>query len=78
MQEEGDYRENCLCLAVLCAIMMVHNKRYEQFLQVGQLYRALILLSLALFEHLCVFGLYGAMYVLNFFCLHPSLYLLVS
>jgi len=34
-------------------------QRYEQFLQVGQLYRALILLSLVLLssEHLCVLGL---------------------
>jgi len=45
--EEGEYRENCLCLAVYN-----YNgaQRYEQFLQVGQLYRALILLSLALFR----------------------------
>ena len=55
-------------------------QRYEQFLQVGQLYRALILLGLALLssEHLCVFVFHGAICVLNFFCLHPSLYLLVS
>ena len=54
-------------------------QRYEQFLQVGRLYRALILLGLALSsERLCVFGLYGAVHILNFFCLHFSLYLLVS
>ena len=36
-------------------------QRYEQFLQVGQLYRALILLGLARSsKHLCVFGLHGA------------------
>ena len=23
--EEGEYRENCLCLAVLCTIIMVHK-----------------------------------------------------
>ena len=23
--EEGEYRENCLCLAVLCTIVMVHK-----------------------------------------------------
>ena len=52
-------------------------QRYEQFLQVGQLYWALILLSLALLssEHLCVFGLHGAVQILKIFCLHPSLYL---
>ena len=38
-------------------------QRYEQFLQVGQLYRTLILLSLALFRaFLC---LHGAIYVLK-------------
>jgi len=38
-------------------------QRYEQFLQVGRLYWALILLGLALSsEHLCVYGLCGAMY----------------
>ena len=46
--EEGEYRENCLS----CSIVYYYNgaQRYEQFLQVGQLYQALILLSLALFR----------------------------
>jgi len=36
------------------------GQRCEQFLQVGRLYRALILLGLALSsERFCVFGLYG-------------------
>jgi len=46
-------------------------QRYEQFLQVGRLCQALILLGLALSsERLCVFGLHGAIYIyiyLNFF-----------
>jgi len=29
-------------------------------------------------EHLCVFGLHGAVYIVKSFCLHPFLYLLVS
>ena len=68
----------------LCySIVYYYNgaQRYEQFLQVGQLYRALILLSLALNMNIpstCVFGLNGAIYILIFFCLHSSLYLLVS
>ena len=38
-------------------------QRCEQFLQVGRLYRALILLGLALSsERLSVFGLHGAIY----------------
>jgi len=40
-------------------------QRYEQFLQVGHLYRALALLSS---ECLCVFGLHGAIYLLKKFC----------
>ena len=36
-------------------------QRFEQFLQVGRVYRALILLGLALYsEHLCIFNLHGA------------------
>jgi len=44
--EEGGYRENCLS----CSIVYYYNgaQRYKQFLQVGQLYQALILLSLVL------------------------------
>jgi len=53
-------------------------QRYEQLLQVGRLYQALILLGLALFsERLCVFSLHGA-FILTIFCLHSSVYLLVS
>ena len=66
---KGNIHENCLGATVLCTIIIVHNgaQRYEQFLQVGRLYRALILLSLALSsKHLCVFGVHGAIYVLFF------------
>ena len=53
-------------------------QRYQQFLQVGQLYRALILLSLALFRApLCLRSSWCYIRI-KFFCLHPSLYLLVS
>ena len=42
--EEGEYRENCLCITVN---VYYYNgaQRYEKFLQVGQLHRALILLG---------------------------------
>ena len=55
-------------------------RRYEQFLQVGRLYRALILFGLAPSpKRLCVFGLHGALYLLVFaYILLFSLYLLVS
>ena len=45
---KGNINKNCLC--VVCTIIMTSAQRYEQFLQVGQLYRALILLGLALFQ----------------------------
>jgi len=41
---------------------------YEQFLQISRLYRALILLGLALAEFLCIFSLHDAicMYIQHF------------
>jgi len=54
-------------------------QRYEQFLQVGQLYRTLILLSLALFRApLCLSSSWCYICIKKIFGLHPSLYLLVS
>ena len=38
---------------VLCTVVMVHKGTSEQFLQVSQLYRALILLDLALYRPTC-------------------------
>ena len=29
--EEGEYRENCLCLAVLCIVIMVHKGKSSKF-----------------------------------------------
>ena len=29
--EEGEYRENCLCLAVLCIIIMVHKDKSSSY-----------------------------------------------
>ena len=48
-----------------CAVYFCNGaQRYEQFLQIGWLYRALILIGLALSsEHLCVFSLCGAIYI---------------
>ena len=77
--EEGEYKQK---LSLCYSIVYYYNgaQRYEQFLQVSWLYRALILLGLAL-------GLPGAsvssvLMVLyrykKIFCLHPSLYLFVS
>jgi len=66
--EEG--RKNSLYYS----IVYYYNgaQRYEQFLQVSRLYRALILLGLTLSsEHLCVFGLHGAICILKI-CLLTS------
>jgi len=71
-------------LSLCYSIVYYYNgaQRCEQFLQVGRLYRALILLGLALFsKRLCVFGLHGATYIdIKIFSayVHTSLYLLVS
>jgi len=54
-------------------------QRYEQFLQVGWLCQALILLGLALcLPSASVSSVLMVLYRYYFFCLHPSLYLLVS
>jgi len=59
--EEGEHREK---LSLCYSIVYYNNyaQRYEQFLQVGRLYRALILLGLALClpSASIVIGLHGA------------------
>jgi len=57
------------------------EQRYEQFLQVGRLYRVLILLGLALYlsNSSVSYSLHGAIYILkNSLTVHSLLYLLVS
>jgi len=59
-------------LSLCCSIVYCYNgaQRYKQFLQVGQRYKALFLLGLALSsKRLCVFGLHGLYLVTSFFCL---------
>jgi len=77
--EEGEYKEK---LSLCYSIVYYCNgaQRYEQFLQVGRLYRALILLGLALcFPSASVCLVFMVLYrYLKNFCLHSSLYLLVS
>jgi len=55
------------------------TQRYEQFLQVGRLYWALLGLALYL-PTASISSVFMVLYIYikNFFCLHPSLYLLVS
>jgi len=53
-------------------------QRYEQFLQDGWLYQALILLGLAVCLPSTSVSLVFVVLYINVFCLHPSLYLLVS
>ena len=54
------------------------SQRYEQFLQVGQLYRASVLLGLALcLPSASVSSVFMVLHRYYFFCLHSSLYLLV-
>ena len=54
-------------------------QRYEQFLQVDRLYRALILPGLALYlPSASVSSVFMVLYIYYIFCLHPFLYLSVS
>jgi len=55
---KANINKKCLCYS----IVYYYNgaQRYKQFLQVGRLYWALILLGLALSsKRLCVFGFHG-------------------
>ena len=60
--EEGEYT---LKLSLCYSSVYYYNgaQRYEQLLQVGRLYRALILISS---KRLCVFSLHGAIQILIF------------
>ena len=67
-------------LSLSCSIVYYYNgaqryKRSYRSVNCIGLWSCLVQLSS---EHLCVFGLHGAIYVLKNFFLHPSLYLLVS
>jgi len=58
VQRKGNIKKNYLCYSIVYCCNGA--QRYEQFLQVGRLYRALILLGLALCPSASVFGLNGA------------------
>jgi len=67
------------CVSEGCNTVYNGAQRYEQFLQVGWLYRALILLGLALcLSSASVSSVLMVLYRYYFFCLHPSLYRFVS
>ena len=78
--------ENLLLLLSLCySIVYCYNdaQRYEQFLQVGRLYRALILLGLAgCLPSASVSSVFVVQLVLywykHLFCLHPCLLICVN
>ena len=71
---KGNIEKKTVSVLQDCVYYYNGAQRYEQFLQVRRLYRALILLGLALSSE----RLHGAIYVVIFFCLHPIYYLLVS
>ena len=77
--EEGEYWKNCLCITVLCTIIMVHKDTSSSYRLVECIGLWSCLVSSLSSKRLCVFGLHGAVYIKKiFFCLHPSLYLVVS
>jgi len=81
---KGNINKNCLCYS----IVYYYNgaQRYVQFLQVGRLYRALILLDLALIFQAPLSLVFMVLYIIIYiyiyiftnFCLHPSLYFLAD
>jgi len=72
--EEGEYWKKNSCVTVLCTTMLHKNmsSSYRSVDCIG-LWSCLVWLCL---QSACVFGLHCA--IKFFFCLHPSLYLLVS
>jgi len=75
---KGNINKNCLCVTVLCTIIMMHKDTSS--LQVVRLYRALILLGLALcLSSASMSSVFMVLYIdIIFFCLHSSLCLLMS
>ena len=61
--EKGEYREYCLCIAVFCTITGLIVHKGTRAVLTGRstvLGFDLACLALLSFEHLCVFGLHGA------------------
>jgi len=71
VSKKANIEKKTACITVLCSA-----QRYDQFLHVGQLYRALILLDLALYlSNTSVYSVFMVLCIFNFCCI---LYLLVS
>ena len=77
--EEGKYRENCLCVAVLCIIVMVHKGMSSSYRLVDCIGLWSCLVYLSVFQAPpCLRSSWCCIYTINKILLHPSLYLLVS
>ena len=59
--EEGEYEQNFLCATVLCVIIIVHNGMSSSYSSFDYTRLWFCLVSLCIFEHLCIISLHGAM-----------------
>ena len=69
-------KKNCLCVTVLCTIIMVHKDTSSSYRLVNCIAFDLAWFSSVFGAPLCLWSSWC--YILSLFCLHPSLYLLVS
>ena len=79
-ERKGTTEKNCLCY---CIVYYYNGaQKYEQFLQVGRLYRALIFAWFSCVPSASVSSVFVVLHIAyifkKFLCLHPSFYLLVS
>ena len=75
---EGEYRENFLCVAVLCTITMVHKGTSSSYRLVDCIGLWSCLVQLCVLQALLCLWCSRWYICINLFCLRPSLYLLVS
>jgi len=61
--EEGEYRENCLCVTVLCTIIMLHKDMNSSYRSVDYIGLWSCLISSLSSKHHCIFDLHGAIYI---------------
>jgi len=76
---KGNMNKNCLCTTVLCTIIMVLKGTSSSYRSVNCIGLWSCLVYLSVFQvHLCLWSSWCYTDIKNMFCLHPSIYLLVS
>jgi len=74
---KANIEQNCLCATVLCTVLWCTKVRAVLTGRLNVSAFDLGWFRTLSSECLCVFSLHGVIYILKFFCLHPSLYLLM-